>query len=157
MKYRFLALLLITMTAFQCKQKEVKGEFSFAKKETPEHLQASKIINLENKGLGPIESVTISEEIDTEMADMGKALYAQKCSACHKVGSTFIGPPPNGILKRRTPEWVMNMILNPTEMVQKDSLAKALFMEFNGQLMTDQQLTEEEARAILEYFRTLDD
>lgn len=157
MKYRFLALLLITMTAFQCKQKEVKGEFSFAKKETPEHLQASKIINLENKGLGPIESVTIGEEIDTEMADMGKALYAQKCSACHKVGSRFIGPPPNGILKRRTPEWVMNMILNPTEMVQKDSLAKALFMEFNGQLMTDQQLREEEARAILEYFRTLDD
>jgi hypothetical protein len=50
----------------------------------------------------------------------------------------------------------MNMILNPEEMLQKDPLAKALFMEFNGQLMTDQQLTVDEARAILEYFRTLD-
>ena len=156
MKYRVLTLALVSFITFQCKQKEVKGEFSFAKKETPERLLASKIINLENKGVGPIDSVVISEEIDTEMASQGKALYNQKCTACHKVGSTFIGPPPNGILKRRTPEWVMNMILNPEEMLQKDSLAKALFMEFNGQLMTNQQLSTKEARAILEYFRTLD-
>jgi cytochrome c len=98
----------------------------------------------------------ISEEIDVEMASLGKELYAQKCIACHKIGSTFIGPPPNGILERRTPEWVMNMILNPEGMLQQDSLAKALFMEFDGQLMTNQQVTVEEARALLEYFRTLD-
>jgi mono/diheme cytochrome c family protein len=156
MKYRVLTLVLVSFLTFQCKQKEAKGEFSFAKKEPSEHLQASKIINLENKGVGPIDSVTISEEIDAEMASIGKSLYDQKCNACHKVGSTFIGPPPNGILKRRAPEWVMNMILNPEEMLQKDSLAKALFMEFNGQLMTNQQVTVEEARSILEYFRTLD-
>lgn len=155
MKYRFFALVLVFIIAIQCKQKDVKGEFSFAKKETPQHLLASRTINLENKGIGPINSVTLNEDIDAAMAGVGKELYAQKCMACHKIGSTFIGPPPNGILERRTPEWVMNMILNPTEMVQKDSLAKALFMEFNGQLMTDQQLTEKEARAILEYFRTL--
>jgi len=156
MKYQVLILVFVSFISFQCKQKEVKGEFSFAKKETPEHLQASKIVNLENKGIGPIDSVVISEEIDAEMASQGKALYNQKCTACHKVGSTFIGPPPNGILERRTPEWVMNMILNPEEMLQKDTLAKALFMEFNGQLMTNQQVTETGARAILEYFRTLE-
>ena len=156
MKYHVLTLVLVSFITFQCKQKEVKGKFSFAKKETSEHLQASKIINLENKGVGPIDSVIISEEIDAAMASRGKSLYEQKCNACHKVGATFIGPPPNGILDRRTPEWIMNMILNPEEMLQKDSLAKALFMEFNGQLMTNQQVTVEEARAILEYFRTLD-
>ncbi|MCB0632083.1 MAG: cytochrome c [Saprospiraceae bacterium] len=156
MKYRLLVLVLVTILAFQCKQKEVKGEFSFAKKETSEHLQASTTINLENKGVGPIDSVTISEAIDVEMAGIGKELYARKCTACHKIGSTFIGPPHNGILERRTPEWVMNMILNPEGMLQQDSLAKALFMEFGGQLMTNQHITEEEARAILEYFRTLD-
>ena len=32
----------------------------------------------------------------------------------------------------RTPEWIMNMILNPTEMVEKDPLAKELLVEFNG-------------------------
>jgi mono/diheme cytochrome c family protein len=156
MKYRVLTLVLLSFITFQCKQKEVKGKFSFAKKEPSEMVQASKSINLENKGVGPIDSVVISEEIDAEMAGRGRALYDQKCKACHKVGSTFIGPPPNGILERRTPEWVMNMILNPEGMLQKDSLAKALFIEFNGQLMTNQHLTAEEARAILEYFRTLD-
>jgi len=148
--------VLVPLITFQCKQKEVKGEFSFAKKEASERLQASKIVSLENKGVGPIDTVVISEEIDTEMANNGKVLYDQKCIACHKVGSTFIGPPPNGILERRTAEWVMNMILNPEEMLQKDSFAKALFMEFNGQLMTNQQVTVGEARAMLEYFRTLD-
>jgi mono/diheme cytochrome c family protein len=156
MKYHVVTLVLVCLITFQCKQKEVKGEFSFAKKETSAHLPASKIVSLENKGVGPIDSVIIGEDIDTDMASRGKSLYEQKCHACHKVGTTFIGPPPDGILERRSPEWVMNMILNPEEMLQKDSLAKALFMEFNGQLMTNQHLTEEEARAILEYFRTLD-
>ncbi len=140
----------------QCKQKEVKGEFSFTKKEAKEKFKASKTINLENKGIGPIDSIALSENIDVDLAGIGEKLYTQKCIACHKVGSTFIGPPPNGILERRTPEWVMNMILNPEEMLQKDSLAKALFMEFDGQLMTNQQVTVDEARAMLEYFRTLD-
>ncbi len=156
MKYRFFALILLAIITLQCKQKEVKGEFSFKKKAAPKEVQASKTIDLQNKGIGPIDSVSIDEDIDVELARLGEEIYTEKCIACHKVGSTFIGPPPNGILKRRTPEWVMNMILNPEEMLQNDPLAKALFMEFNGQLMTNQQLTVEEARAILEFFRTLD-
>lgn len=156
MKYRSFVLVVVAIIAFQCKQKEVRGEFSFTKKKEQRLLQASKTIDLENKGIGPIDSIAISEEIDSALASFGKEVYTLKCNACHKVGSTFIGPPPNGILERRTPEWVMNMILNPVEMLQKDTLAKALFMEFDGQLMTDQQITEEEARAMLEYFRTLD-
>lgn len=156
MRYQLFILALLALTTFQCKQKEVKGEFSFAEKETTTKVLASTTINLENKGIGPIDSVALSEKIDTEMANQGEALYQQKCTACHKLGETFIGPPPNGILDRRRPEWVMNMILNPTEMIKKDSLAAALFMEFNGQLMTNQQVSEEDARAILEYFRTLE-
>ena len=156
MRYRFFALILLALVSIQCKQKEVKSEFTFKKKEAPKKEQASKTVDLQNKGIGPIDSVVISEEIDMDMARLGEEIYTEKCIACHKVGTTFIGPPPNGILKRRTPEWVMNMILNPEEMLQKDPLAKALFMEFNGQLMTNQQLSEEEARAILEFFRTLE-
>ena len=75
--------------------------------------------------------------------------------ACHKPDKKFIGPAPTGIFKRRTPEWIMNMILNPEEMTQKDPLAKALLVEFNGSPMANQNLTEEEARQVLEYFRTL--
>jgi mono/diheme cytochrome c family protein len=90
------------------------------------------------------------------MATKGKEVYDQMCLACHRIGKKFIGPAPNGILERRTPEWVMNMILNPEVMVKEDPLAKELLMEFNGSPMSNQGLDEEQTRAILEYFRTLE-
>ena len=89
------------------------------------------------------------------MAAHGKEVYEKMCTACHKVEKKFIGPSPKGVLERRSPEWVMNMILNPSEMAQKNQLAKDLLMEFNGSPMANQNLTKEDARAVLEYFRTL--
>ena len=89
------------------------------------------------------------------MALLGKDVYDKMCTACHKPDKNFIGPAPKGILERRSPEWVMNMILNPEEMINKDPIAKKLLMEFNGAPMANQNLTEEQARQVLEYFRTL--
>ena len=108
------------------------------------------------KGVGPIKSVTLEPTIDQAMAAKGKEVYDQMCLACHRIGKKFIGPAPNGILERRSPEWVMNMILNPEVMVREDPLAKELLMEFNGSPMSNQGLSEEQTRAILEYFRTLE-
>lgn len=116
---------------------------------------ASVRVDLTNKGIGPVKSVTIGEEIDMEMAAKGEEVYKMNCTACHKPDKKFIGPAPKGILERRTPEWVMNMILNPDEMTQKDPLAKDLLVEFNGSPMANQHMTEEQARQMLEYFRTL--
>jgi len=88
------------------------------------------------------------------LAKQGAEVYTKMCSACHKPTKRFVGPAPAGILERRTPEWIMNMILNPDEMVQKDPIAKALLAEYLSP-MANQNLTEEQARAVLEYFRTL--
>ena len=60
-----------------------------------------------------------------------------------------------GIYERRNPAWVMNILLNPTEMLQKDPIAKALLKEYNNIQMLNQNLSQEEARAIVEYLRTL--
>ncbi|MEJ2112953.1 MAG: cytochrome c [Flavobacteriaceae bacterium] len=120
-----------------------------------ESIPASKKVDLSNKGIGPITSVTLGAEIDQKMVAHGADVYKKMCTACHRSDKKFIGPAPTGILERRTPEWIMNMILNPEEMVQKDPLAKELLIEFNGSPMANQNLTEEEARAVLEYFRTL--
>ena len=117
--------------------------------------KASETIDLTNKGIGPIKNLELPETIDHAMATTGTDIFKSKCMACHKPDKKFIGPAPAGILERRTPEWIMNMILNPEEMTQKDPLAKALLMEFNGSPMANQGLTEEEARQVLEYFRTL--
>jgi len=107
-----------------------------------------------NIGIGPIKSVTLGE-IDMDLVEKGKKYYNDKCTACHKIDTKIIGPPQAGILKRRTPEWVMNLILNPAEMLKKDPTARKLLKEYNNVPMTDQGVTKEEARSILEYFRTI--
>lgn len=146
------------------KQEKKQDGFEVQRQKTTENttqktedvgVKASERIDLSNKGVGPITSVTIPETVDPALADQGKAVYDQMCLACHRVGKKFIGPAPDGILERRTPEWVMNMILNPEGMVKEDPLAKDLLIEFNGSPMANQGLTEEQARAVLEYFRTL--
>ena len=60
-----------------------------------------------------------------------------------------------GIYERRSPEWVINLLLNPTQMLKEDPIAIALLKKYNNILMLNQNLTQEEARAISEYLRTL--
>jgi mono/diheme cytochrome c family protein len=107
-----------------------------------------------NLGIGPVKSLELGE-LDQTMADEGKKLYDAKCTACHNIKTKMIGPPQAGVLDRRTPEWVMNMIINPSEMIKKDPTARHLLKEYNNVPMTEQGVTEEEARKILEYFRTM--
>ena len=116
---------------------------------------ASERITLDNKGVGPIKNMELSEVIDQEMVARGEELFKTNCSACHKINERFIGPSPTGIMERRSPEWIMNMILDPQLMVEQDRCAKDLLVEFNGAAMANQNMTEEQARDILEYFRTL--
>lgn len=156
----FIVLLLISCGGDEKKKEsskvKIKSQTTEKKADTKKATtKPSETIDLTNKGVGPITSLTLPAEIDQAMVTKGADVYKKMCTACHKVGKKFIGPAPNGVLKRRTPEWVMNMILNPEEMVSKDPLAKSLLMEFNGAPMANQNLTEEDARAVLEYFRTL--
>lgn len=108
-----------------------------------------------NMGVGTISAFELPAEIDQIMADSGQVVYEAKCTACHKPDKDFIGPAPKGILDKRTPAWVMNMIIDPESMIQKDPIARQLLIKFNGAPMANQNLTEAEARAVLEYFRTL--
>lgn len=133
--------------------KEIKKEAP--KADATANVPASEKVDLNNKGVGPIKSVTLDAEVNQEMAAKGAEVFKTMCSACHKTNKRFIGPSPKGILEKRSPEWVMNMILNPEEMIKKDPLAKELLIEFNGSPMANQNLSEEDARAVLEYFRTL--
>lgn len=153
--FSFLFAILI----ISCSGKEEKAKPSYGKSKAEttkvDKTPASKRIDLTSKGVGPITSITLSSDIDQELATKGADVFKKMCTACHRVEKKFIGPSPKGLLDRRSPEWIMNMILNPEEMVQKDPLAKELLIEFNGSPMANQNLSEEDARAVLEYFRTL--
>ena len=112
-------------------------------------------IDLNNKGIGPIKNVVFSDEIDESLAENGKNIFNLKCTACHNAGRRLIGPQMKGIYDRRSPEWVMNIILNPDQMIKEDPIAIALLKEYNNIMMLNQNLSEEETRALAEYFRTL--
>ncbi|GIX41145.1 MAG: hypothetical protein KatS3mg129_0878 [Leptospiraceae bacterium] len=106
-------------------------------------------------GVGPIQSKIELGPVDDALAQKGEKLFNEKCTACHKIEERYVGPAIKGVTVRRTPEWIMNMILNPMEMTQKDPQAKELLAQYLTQ-MTNQNVSQEDARAILEYFRKID-
>ncbi|NJW53249.1 c-type cytochrome [Salinimicrobium oceani] len=155
----FLLLLVIA-----CGEKEEKESIklsegqSSVKKEVVEKAATTtaEVDNMQNKGIGPISQVVLNDELDQAMVTRGEELFKNMCSACHKMDKKFVGPSLAGVTERRAPEWIMNMILNPQTMIQQDPIAKKLLVESNMAVMANQNLSEEETRAILEYFRHYD-
>lgn len=158
----YLLILLFAGLLVSCgnnDEKKTKSEVTIGaqsstkKKATPKKAEKAGI-DMDNKGVGIVKSVELGA-IDNTMAEKGQDLFKTNCTACHKVDKKFIGPALTGITERRSPEWIMNMILDPELMVKEDPIAKQLLIEHNGSPMANQGLVEDEARALLEYFRTL--
>ena len=108
----------------------------------------------EEIGIGPVKEVKLGA-IDKSLVDKGKTIFDTKCASCHKFDTKLVGPPLQGITQRRKPEWIMNMILNPVQMTQENPAAKELFTTYLIQ-MTFQDVSHDDARALLEYFRQVD-
>ena len=102
-------------------------------------------------GIGPIRRVELGP-LDDALAAQGEELFKMKCMACHRMDERYVGPALRGVTERRTPEFVMNMMLNPGEMVRRHPVARAMLAAHYTE-MPAQNLTEEEARALLEYLR----
>lgn len=105
-------------------------------------------------GIGPITTEVSLGALDQALVKEGHAIFTEKCSACHKPDERYVGPPLGGVTERRSPAYVMNMILNPQQMYEKHPEARKLLAEYMTQ-MPYQTVTEPQARAILEYLRTL--
>lgn len=104
------------------------------------------------QGIGPIRDLALGP-VDASLASEGEAAFVLKCSACHKIEERYVAPELGTVLTRRRPEFVMNMMLNAGEMVQRHPETQALLAEFFTPMPV--QVTEQdEARAILEYLRS---
>ena len=90
---------------------QIKEQSKMETTEADSNVPASERITLDNKGVGQIKDLPLPETIDQEMVTRGKAIFETNCSACHKVDKRFIGPSPKGIMERRSPEWIMNIII----------------------------------------------
>lgn len=153
-----LGVLALALLLINCSESKKPAASDF-QKEVPKVAEAAEAPPasndlMSNKGIGPIKEVSLGP-VNEELAAEGKKIFGQLCVACHMPDQKLIGPAPKDILKRRSPEWVLNMIINPVEMLEKDPIAKQLLVEANGVPMANQNVSEEDAKKILEYFRTL--
>lgn len=108
------------------------------------------------KGIGKFKEVKLTHPLDQAMVSKGKEIADVKCTSCHKLsGEKLVGPGWKGVTDRRTPEFIMNFITNVDEMLDKNADAQAM-LEICMVRMPNQNLKDDEARAVLEFMRKND-
>lgn len=107
----------------------------------------------ENLGIGPIKEVKLGP-INKTMVKEGEKIFNSKCFACHRLDSKLVGPALKPIVKKTNAVYLMNYLLNTTEMQAKEPELKKLIKKFNGILMPNQSLNKKQARSVLEYLRS---
>lgn len=103
----------------------------------------------------PDASVVLTKEINSTLSDQGAAIYRLKCQSCHKQNEEkLVGPGLQNIMQRRSPGWLMSLLLYTQEMLDNDPESKKI-LELYKVRMTNPSLSRDEARAVLEFLRTL--
>ena len=104
-------------------------------------------------GIGPVTAPLSLNGVEEDLAERGEEIFEQKCASCHKMAERYVGPALGDVTKRRSPAFVMNMMLNPQGMVEKHPETRKLLAEFYV-AMPNQNLSPDEARQVLEYLRS---
>lgn len=160
---KFLALLVIPAFIFSCSSNtqnagttENKADDTYQPSATTAAHPELKDEVENNRGIGKFTHVELSSTLNKELADAGKNVYELKCYSCHKLtDEKLVGPGWKGVTERRAPEWIMNFATNTDEMLTNDPQAKAL-LEICLIRMPNQNLTEDDARKVLEFMREND-
>ena len=109
-----------------------------------------------HRGEGKFTHVNVGATLNKAVAEQGNKVYSVKCSSCHKLtDEKLVGPGWKEVTSRHTAEWIMNFITNTDEMLDKDPKAQAQ-LEICLVRMPNQNLTDEEARAVYEFQRKND-
>jgi mono/diheme cytochrome c family protein len=109
-----------------------------------------------DKGIGKFKDVKLNHPLDEGMVAKGEGIFNAKCIACHKLtNEKLVGPGFKGVSDKRTPEWIMNFITNTNVMLDSDLVAQQLMVVCLSR-MPNQNLSDEEARHMLEFIRKND-
>jgi mono/diheme cytochrome c family protein len=153
-KYPAFILLSALIFASGCNQNKPAEENKEVVKTKTDTVVVSQGIN--SKGIGRFTDVKLAHPLDEAMVGKGQTVYDSKCAACHKLtDEKLVGPGWKGVTDRRTPEWIMNFITNTQVMLDKDLAAQAEVVTCVVR-MPNQDLTDEQARQVLEYMRKND-
>ena len=132
--------LALTMLVMSWKKVDLPAEYIPAKRSTTQNAQMDKS-----------SSAQISS---ADLVKRGEEIYKQKCTACHQIEKKLVGPALKGLFERRKEDWVLSMILNPDSMIKNDPIAKKLYEEYKVPMVVPGGITQEEAKAVVEYLKT---
>jgi len=132
--------------------KSGSDEFSNVQKTNPSGLSDFEL----KHGIGPIKKELKLGPIDEAKALEGEKIFESKCATCHKLDEKYTGPAQRNVLQRVSPEFFVNMVLNPDENTEKHPHAQEMLLKYNMQKMTNQNINVKDALSLLEYFRVLD-
>lgn len=153
---KFITLTIIGIFLYACSSNSNNDQQ--AKRSFPEEKSKSPDASTYDpkRGEGKFESVEIGAKLDAAMAKEGKSIADVKCASCHKyTEERLVGPGWAGVSEKHKPEWIMNFITNPDAMIDIDPELQAQ-LEICLVRMPNQNLSETEARSILEFMREND-
>jgi len=114
------------------------------------------LAGINSKGIGRFRNIQLTHPLDEKMVNRGSVIYQTKCFACHKLtNETLVGPGWSGVTDRRQPEWILNWITNTKVMLEKDLAAQTELVVCLIR-MPNQDLTDQQARDVLEFMRSND-
>jgi cytochrome c551/c552 len=154
-RFLFVVSVFISFLIIRCgsdKQKENQNDkTSSTNKDTVVISQGAN-----SKGIGRFKEVKLTHPLDEGMIAKAEPIYSAKCIACHKLtDEKLVGPGWKAITDRREPEWIMNFITNTQVMLDKDLAAQSDLVTCVVR-MPNQDLTDEQARQMLEFMRKND-
>lgn len=103
-------------------------------------------------GIGPVTERLDIGDLNVERARRGADIFDRRCTACHRMGRRFVGPPVGEVTEARSPEFIINFILNPEEMTNRHPVGQALLQEYMT-IMPYQNVSKEQAIEIVDFLR----
>ncbi len=146
--FLFISLMLVV---FACTSKK-EADDAAKKSPAPSDLAAPQP---ETHGT-EVKSIELTTPLNKDWVATGQAIYDLKCLACHKLtDEKLVGPGWAGVTKRREPVWIMNMITNVEMMLEKDPEAQKMLEQCLVR-MPNQNISQEDARKLIEFMRSND-
>jgi copper(I)-binding protein/cytochrome oxidase Cu insertion factor (SCO1/SenC/PrrC family) len=86
----------------------------------------------------------------------GESIFRTRCATCHTVTGNelegALGPDLLGVTRKREPQWLLDWLKAPDQMLnKKDPIAMALYEQYNRLAMPNMRLNKEEALTLLDY------
>ncbi len=103
-------------------------------------------------GIGPVTERLDIGDLNVERARRGAEIFDLRCTACHRMDRRFVGPPLGEVTEARSPEFIINFILNPEEMTNRHPIGQALLQEYMT-IMPYQNVSKEQAIEIVDFLR----